>query len=79
MLPEFDIRYDLHGDGEPQVVLFRAGTLTERERVPLSEAERRGLVSEEQAAHARVVNEQIRQAMTGVSRVRGTTLGDKRG
>ena len=35
MLPEFDIRYDLHGDGQPQVVLFHAGTLT----APPSEAE----------------------------------------
>jgi len=68
MFPEFDIRYDLHGDGEPQVVLFHAGTLTEKARIPLSEAKRRGIVPPERAAQARQTNEEIREAMAKVSK-----------
>ena len=60
--PKFDIRCDIYGCGEPEVVLFRPGTMTEAERIPLSEAERRGLISSEQAGHVRAVNQRIRQA-----------------
>lgn len=70
MFPTIDIRYDLYGDGEPQVVLFHPGTLTEKERISLSEAERRGVVSKGRAEHARAVNEQIRKTMAKVPRVR---------
>ncbi len=45
----FDIRYDLYGQGEPRVVLYKPGTMTPGETISLSEAERRGIVSEEQA------------------------------
>ena len=50
--PNFNIRYDLDGRGEPEVVLFKPGTVTAGERIPLSEAERRGIVPKEQAEHA---------------------------
>ncbi|MEE8199821.1 MAG: tetratricopeptide repeat protein [Candidatus Acidoferrales bacterium] len=45
----FDIRYDLYGQGEPRVVLYKPGTMTPGETISLSEAERRGIVSKEQA------------------------------
>jgi len=60
--PKFDIRCDIYGRGEPEVVLFKPGTMTEAETIPLPEAERRGIVSTEQADHARAVNQRIRDA-----------------
>lgn len=58
----FDIRYDLYGQGGPRVVLYKPGTMTPGETISLSEAERRGIVSKEQAEHAREVNQRIREA-----------------
>lgn len=52
-MPKYDIRCDIYGRGEPEVVLFQLGTMTEAERIALSEAERRGIISKEQADHAR--------------------------
>jgi hypothetical protein len=46
--PNFNIRYDLDGRDEPEVVLFKPGTVTARERIPLSEAERRGIVPQKE-------------------------------
>lgn len=65
---KFDIRYDLYGQGEPQVVPFRPGTMTEAEKIPLPEAERRGIVSKEEAEHARSLNQRIREVTTKVLR-----------
>lgn len=61
--PKFDIKYDLYGQGEPRLILFKPGTISPDETIPLSEAERRGVVSGEQAEHARQTNQRIREAM----------------
>ncbi len=65
---KFDIRYDLHGQGEPRVVLYKPGTMTNGEIVSLAEAVRRGIVSKEQAEHAREVNQRIQEATERVSK-----------
>jgi len=68
LLPAFDIRYDLYGRGEPEVILFHTETQHGQERISLSEAERRGIVLPERAARARQSNEAIRKAMEKVAR-----------
>lgn len=68
--PKFDIKYDLYGRGEPQVVILKPGTTTTDEIVPLVEAESRGVVSREQAEHARDVNRRIYEVMKGVPKGR---------
>ena len=68
--PKFDVKYDVYGRGEPRVVLYEAGTMTVGETMPLSEAERRAVVSKEQAQHARQINERIREAVERASKPR---------
>lgn len=65
-MPTFDIRWDVYGRGEPEVVLFQPGTLTEGERISLAEAERRRIVSPEEAEHARSSNQRIREVASRV-------------
>ena len=56
---KFDIRYDVYGRGEPGVVLYKPDTMAPGETFTLSEAERRGIVSKEQADQARKLTQHI--------------------
>ncbi len=68
-MASFDIRHNLHGDGEPEVILYKevlrrqAETQVVGEALSLAEAERRGVISREQAEHARIMNQRIREVV----------------